>query len=56
MQRAFQQRRHQIFGDCKQLKTDVDSFNDNRSPETPIQIVFDFRADLEEADLARRVA
>lgn len=56
MQRAFQQRRHQIFGDCKQLKTDVDSFNENRLPDTPIQIIFDFRADLEEAELVRRAA
>ena len=56
MQRAFQQRRHQILGDCKQLKTDVDSFNDNRNPQTAIQIVFDFTADLQEAELARRVA
>jgi len=56
MQRAFQQRRHQIFGDCKQLKTDVDSFNENRLPDTPIQIIFDFSADLVEAELARRAA
>ena len=27
--KALQQRRMQIVGDCKQLKTDADSFNDN---------------------------
>ena len=27
---AFQQRRQQIVGDCRQLKTDVDSFNERR--------------------------
>ncbi len=54
MHRAFQQRRHQILGDCKQLKTDLDSFNDNRKPSRPIQIVFDFSLDLEEAEFRRR--
>ena len=54
MYRAFQQRRHQILGDCKQLKTDLDSFNDNRKPSKLIQIVFDFSLDLEEAEYRRR--
>ena len=44
---AFQQRRQQIVGDCKQLKSDIDSFNENRA-EQPIQIEFDFTADLAE--------
>lgn len=52
MQMAFQQRRHQIVGDCRQLKTDVDSYNDTRLPEQPIQMIFDFTHDLEELDLA----
>lgn len=52
MQVAFQQRRQQIVGECSQLKQDVDSFNENRSPIRPIQIVFDFRADLAELDVA----
>ncbi|MGO4660094.1 hypothetical protein AB4Z34_35870 [Ensifer sp. 2YAB10] len=56
MQRAFQQRRHQILGDCKQLKSDVDSFNQNRQPPQPIQIVFDFTLDLEEAKYLKRSA
>jgi len=46
---AFQQRRQQIVGDCKQLKTDLDSFNENRNMHDPIQMIFDFTYDLEEA-------
>ncbi|MFZ6819577.1 hypothetical protein [Undibacterium sp. Ji22W] len=53
MKLAFQQRRQQIFGDCKQLKNDVDSYNENRLPEQPIQIIFDFGIDLEEFQYAR---
>ncbi|MBX3670461.1 MAG: hypothetical protein KF778_18830 [Rhodocyclaceae bacterium] len=52
MQMAFQQRRHQIVGDCRQLKMDVDRYNDNRQPEQPIQMIFDFTYDLEELALA----
>ena len=51
---ALQQRRQQILGDCKQLKIDVDSYNENRKPKDPIQMVFDFTLDLEEAELIRR--
>ena len=56
MERAFQQRRKQILGDCNQLKNDMDSYNDNRLPEMPIQIVFDFSIDLEEMRLVKRAA
>ena len=52
MQIAFQQRRRQIVGDCRQLKADVDSYNENSHPGQPIQMVFDFRNDLEELDSA----
>jgi len=52
MQMAFQQRRHQILGECKQLKRDVDSYNQNRVPTAPIQMIFDFTLDLEEAEAA----
>jgi len=48
MRIAFQQRRQQIVGDCHQLKMDMDSFNENRSPMLPIQISFNFVKDLEE--------
>jgi hypothetical protein len=56
MEISFQQRRQQVFGDCLQLKTDVDSYNQNRKPEKPIQIAFNFEYDLQEAeyDTAKR--
>lgn len=48
MQAAFQQRRHGIAMDCRQLKQDVDSYNENHNKSVPIQMVFDFAEDLEE--------
>ncbi len=53
MEIAFQQRRQQIVGDCRQLKTDVDSYNDNGNSGRPIQMIFDFTDDLAELDFAR---
>ena len=50
MAAAFQLRRQQVVGDCRQLKNDVDSFNDNRSPVDPIQMSFDFTLDLIELE------
>ena len=50
---SFAQRRRLIVGECDQLKTDVDSFNDNRSADDPIQMSFDFRADLAELEIER---
>lgn len=52
METAFQQRRQSIVGDCKQLKNDLDSYNENFNPAEPIQVVFNFVDDLEEAELA----
>lgn len=50
MELAFQQRREQIVGDCRQLKRDVDFYTEQR-PENPrIQMVFDFSDDIEEAE------
>jgi hypothetical protein len=48
MQLAFQQRRVQVFNDCRQLKKDVDSYNDAHADQPPIQMIFDFTKDLEE--------
>jgi hypothetical protein len=48
MERAFAQRREQIVGDCVQLKTDVDAYNDMAKPEMPLQIVLDFTEDVAE--------
>lgn len=50
MELAFQQRRNQILGECRQLKTDADSYNDNHADQQPIQLVFDFTDDLEELE------
>lgn len=50
--KSFAQRRQQIVGDCFQLKTDVDVYNDQRLPTQPIQIVLDFSLDVEELQLA----
>ena len=49
---SFQQRRGQIVGDCRPLKTDVDSYNDARSVDEPIQMIFDFSRDLAELEAA----
>ena len=46
---AFQYGRKLIVGDCKQLKTDVDSYNDNNTYGHYVEVDFDFNADLEEA-------
>ncbi len=50
---ALRQRRQGIMGDCLQLKSDADSYNENYNPGEQIEIVFDFRADLEEAELLK---
>lgn len=50
MSLAFSQRRQQIVGDCHQLKTDVDSFNENREPDRPIQMLLDFTEDVAEIE------
>jgi hypothetical protein len=46
--RSFAQRRQQIVGDCYQLKTDADVYNDSRKPEEPVQPVLDFTLDVAE--------
>lgn len=45
---SFAQRRQQIVGDCVQLKTDVDVYNDKRRGYEPIQMILDFTRDVEE--------
>ncbi len=56
--RSFGQRRQQIVGDCFQLKTDVDVYNERRSPTVPIQMILDFTLDVEELEqpLKRKAA
>ena len=48
---GFQQRRQRIVGDCRQLKIDVDSYNDNYASGNPIQIILDFTDDVAESML-----
>ena len=50
MVRAFQQRRDQIVGDCRQLKNDVDSYNESHLDKPAIQLVLDFTLDMEELE------
>lgn len=50
MEKAFAQRRKQIVGDCLQLKTDVDVYNDKHHEQDPIGLVLDFRDDVAEAE------
>lgn len=54
MQCAFQQRRQQIVGDCRQLKMDLDSYNENQNKKEPLQVIFDFTYDLEEIEIASK--
>lgn len=48
--KSFAQRRQQIVGDCFQLKTDADVYNDRRQPSEMIQILLDFTLDVEEQE------
>ena len=52
MKMAFQMRRKRIASECKQVKTDVDSYNDSHLDEQPIQMVLDFTQDVREMELA----
>lgn len=53
---SFKQRREQIVGDCRQLKTDVDSYNDAHPNEGVIQLVLDFTMDVAELEAAQNAA
>lgn len=48
MEVAAANRRNQVLGQCWQLKNDIDSYNERRCPDQPIQMDFDFNIDLEE--------
>ena len=48
MQKAFIQRRQQIVGDCVQLATDVEVYNDQNPDQPPLPMLLDFRDDVEE--------
>jgi len=49
---AFQQRREQIVGDCRQLDRDAAYYNKLHPENEPIQLVFDFTEDVEEGRFA----
>ncbi len=51
MERAFAWRRQQVVGDCLQLKTDVDVYNDQNPAAEPIQLILDFTNDVAEMEL-----
>ncbi len=48
MENAFAQRRKQVIGDCFQLRVDVDVYNAANIEQPPIQMILDFRDDVEE--------
>jgi hypothetical protein len=48
MEVAAANRRNQVLGQCWQLKNHIDSYNERRCPDEPIQIDFNFNVDLEE--------
>jgi hypothetical protein len=50
MRKAFTQRREQIVGDCLQLKTDVDVYNDLNPDAELIQLILDFTDDVAERE------
>lgn len=50
MEVAFQQRRGQIVGDCRQLKRDIDSFNENNRFGATYQLSLDFTEDIAELE------
>lgn len=50
MKSAFQLRRGQVVGDCRQLKCDLDSFNDNYNSGPRIRMLWDFTEDLRELE------
>lgn len=52
MQACSQQRRQGIVMDCKQLKTDLDSYNENFNNSVPIKLLWDFTDDLADLEFA----
>jgi len=47
---ALQYGRKLIVGDCKQLKTSVDSYNDNNKHGHYVEVSFNFAEDMEESE------
>lgn len=56
MEVATANRRNQLLGGCRQLKEDVDSYNERICPHEPIQVEFNFTVDLDELDQLKDAA
>ncbi|MGC9225383.1 MAG: hypothetical protein ACP5E2_15835 [Terracidiphilus sp.] len=56
MERSFQQRRQGIVRDCRHLKADVDSYNQNQHEGEAIQLILDFSPDMEEYEALKAIA
>ena len=54
MQMSFAYKRQLIVSDCRQLKLEIDSYNQNYNKEKPIQGFFDFTDDLIESEIQAR--
>lgn len=52
MESAFYLRRQRVAYQCKQMKTDVDSYNDSHPEEPPFQMPLNFTNDVLEKELA----
>jgi hypothetical protein len=50
MRLSLSQRRGAILGDCKQLKTDMESYNDNNQHGATLQMSLNFEDDLSEME------
>lgn len=48
---AFAYKRQLIVSDCRQLKLEIDSYNENYNTGRPIQGIFDFTDDLAELEI-----
>ena len=55
METALQQRRQQVYGDCKQLRNDTDFYNEQHTQQQPIQLVLDFEEELAEEKALREM-
>jgi hypothetical protein len=54
LETSVRQQRDQIVGNCRHLKSSVDSLNENRWPENPIQLPLDFTNDIAELEAAEK--
>lgn len=53
MQLSVAQKRNGIVGELKQMKVDLDYFNDLHADEPPLQMAFNFEGDLADAGLLK---